>query len=31
MEEAAEERRVEEPIGTVGSHVSVEWTMRRGD
>jgi hypothetical protein len=25
MEEAAEQRRVEEAVGTVGSHKSVDW------
>ena len=31
MEEAAEERRGEESVRTVGSHESVAWTTRRGD
>ena len=31
MEEAAEERRVEEAVRMVGSHESVDWTTRRGD
>jgi hypothetical protein len=31
MEEAAEERRVEEAVNAVCGHESVDWTTRRGD
>ena len=31
MKEAAEERRGEETVRTVGSHECVDWTTRRGN